>query len=92
MKLINKNCNVVFCARASEEYAGAGQPSGRYKPSCQKATPYWVDVVLFHEIRFINKQVSFFAKIEKCRQNGTIIGQSIENPTSEKIKEIMEKP
>jgi hypothetical protein len=91
MKLINKKCNVVFCARATEEYVGAGQPSGRYKPSCQKSTPYWVDVVLFHEMKFVNKQLSFFAKVEKCRQNGSIIGTQIQNPTSEKVNDIIEK-
>ncbi len=88
-KLINKNCNIVLCARAGEEYAGAGQPTGKYKPQCQKKTPYWVDIVLFHEVRFINKQLQFQAKIEKCRQKGEIINKIIENPNLEKIKEML---
>jgi len=40
MKLINKNANVIFVARQSEKYIGAGQPSGIFSPSCQKLTPY----------------------------------------------------
>ena len=78
-----------MCARAVEEYAGAGQPMGKYKPQCQKKTPYWVDIVLFHEVRFINKQLQFQVKVEKCRQKGSIIGTIIENPTLEKIKEAL---
>jgi hypothetical protein len=88
-KLINKNCNIIFCARAGEEYAGAGQPSGTYKPQCQKKTPYWVDIVLFHEVKYLNKQINFFAKIEKCRQKGTVIGKVIENPSLEKLNEVI---
>ena len=88
-KLINKNCNLVLTARESETYEGAGKPSGRFEPKCQKKTPYWVDVALYHEIKFINKQVMFQAKIEKCRQNGSILGKIIENPTLEKLKEMM---
>ncbi len=89
LKLINKNCNIIVVARAGEEYAGAGQPSGKYKPQCQKKTPYWVDIVLFHEVKFINKQLQFQAKIEKCRQKGEIINKIIENPTLEKIEELL---
>jgi len=88
-KLINKNCNLIIIARESEVYAGAGQPTGRYEPKCQKKTPFWVDIVLHHEMKFINKQILFQAKIEKCRQKGEIINKIIENPTLEKIKEIL---
>jgi len=89
LKLINKNCNVILCARTGEEYAAAGQPTGRFKPLCQKKTPFWVDIVLFHEVKFINKQLQFQAKIEKCRQKGELIGKIIENPTLEKIEELL---
>lgn len=88
-KLISKNCNIILCARAGEEYAGAGQPSGSFKPQCQKKTPYWVDVVLYHQIKYVNRQIMFSAKIEKCRQRGDIIGKVIDSPTLEKIEELM---
>ncbi len=91
MKLINKNVNVIFTARESEVFVGAGKPSGRFTPSCQKKTPYWVDVVLYHEAKYKNGQISFQAKVEKCRHNGKIIGKIIENPTIEKLKEMIEK-
>jgi hypothetical protein len=89
LKLINKNCNVILCSRAGEEYSGPGSPSGTYKPQCQKKTPYWVDVVLFHELKFINKQITFYAKVEKCRHNNKIIGKIIENPTLDKINQLI---
>jgi len=87
-KLINKKCNLILTAREAEIYNGPS-PSGRYQPKCQKKTPYWVDVVLYHELKFINKQLLFQAKVEKCRQNGNIIGNIIENPSLEKIKELL---
>jgi len=88
-KLINKNCNLIITARETEAYDGPGQPSGRFQPKCQKKTPYWVDLVLHHEMKFINKQLQFQAKIEKCRQKGELIGRNIENPTIDKIKEML---
>lgn len=90
-KLINKNCDIIFVARSGEEYAGAGQPIGKYKPQCQKKTPYWVDIVLEHNIKFINKQLIFSAEVKKCRQNEKIIGKIIENPSLNKIKELLEE-
>ena len=89
-KLINKNCNLILTARESETYNGPGQPSGQYVPKCQKKTPYWVDIVLYHQIKFINKQINFQAKITKCRQKGDLIGTIVQNPNLEKIKELIE--
>lgn len=89
LKLINKNCNVIFTAREGEIYDGPGQPSGRFKPETQKKIPFYVDVVLHHEIKFMNKQLLFQVKVEKCRQKGELIGKIIENPTLSKIKESM---
>ena len=91
MKLINMNANVIVIARAGEEYAGAGQPTGNYKPQCQKKTPYWVDLVLFHEIHIMKGNAIFSAKIEKCRQNGDIIGKVIDSPNFQKIVDLIEK-
>ena len=89
-KLINKNCNVIITARESEKYESAGKPSGKFEPKCQKKTPYWVDIVLHHEMKFMNKQLQFNAKIEKCRQKGELIGKYIESPTLSKIKEMLQ--
>ena len=88
-KLINKNCNLILTARESEVYDGPGNPSGRYTPKCQKKTPYWVDMVLYHQIKFINKQIQFSARIDKCRHKGNIIGQIIQDPSLEKIEELL---
>jgi len=88
-KLINKNCNVILTARESEVYAGAGKPSGIFEPKCQKKTPYWVDVVLYHQIKFINRKIEFQVRIDKCRQDGNLIGKTIADPSLDKIKELL---
>lgn len=89
LKLINKNCNIIFTAREGEIYDGPGQPSGRFRPEVQKKVPFYVDVVLHHETKFINKNILFQAKIEKCRQDGNQIGKIIESPTIDKLKELL---
>ncbi len=40
-------------------------------------------------MKFINKQFQFQAKIEKCRQDGLQVGKIIENPSLDKIKEML---
>lgn len=89
MKLIHKNCNIIFTARESDIYDDASGPSGRVKPDVQKKVPFFVDVVLRHQIKYINKQVLFQAKIEKCRQKGELIGKIIESPTLDKLQELL---
>ena len=54
-----------------------------------KKTPYWLDIVLYHQMKFLNKQLVFSAKIDKCRHNGNIIGKIIEDPTIEKLKDLI---
>jgi hypothetical protein len=90
MKLINMNCNVVFTARQNEVYSGPGQPSGQYTPACQKRTPFFVDIVLNHNKKFVNGKFVFVAKVEKLRQDGEIMGTLIESPTFEKLKKVIE--
>ena len=89
-KLINKNCNLIITARENEVYDGPGKPSGRYEPKCQKKTPFWMDMVLYHEVRFINKQIQFQASIKKCRHNGMLLGKTINDPSLDKIKVMLE--
>ena len=78
----------IITARESEIYNGPN-PSGKYQPKCQKLTPYWVDVVLYHQMKFINKQLLFNAEIKKCRQKGELVGKLIENPSLKKIQEML---
>ena len=89
MKLININANIIFCARAGEEFSGPGQSLGTFKPQCQKKTPFYVDVVLYHDLRFTKAAPSFFARIEKCRENGNIVGRTFEDPSFQKLKDII---
>lgn len=90
LKLINKNCNIILTAREGDVYDGPGKPSDRVKPQVQKKVPFFVDIILYHEFKFIkSNQINFIAKIEKCRQNGSIIGTIIESPTIDKIQELI---
>lgn len=89
MKLINKNCNVIFTAREGETYAGAGRPTGIFEPKCQKKTPYYVDIVLHHQTKYSNKKMNFQCKINKCRQDGELIGKIIDNPSLESIEKLL---
>jgi len=88
-KLINCNCNVILTAREGEVYMGAGKPSGIFEPKCQKKTPYLVDVVLYHSLRYTNKKLHFQCKVNKCRQNGELIGTVIDDPSLEKLKKLI---
>lgn len=91
MKLVNKNCNVIFTAREGDIYDNASGPSGRVKPETQKKLPFLVDIVLRHQVKFINKIVTFYAQIEKCRMNGALTGKTIDNITLSKLKELIDK-
>jgi len=88
-KLIDKNCNVILTAREGEIYDGPGKPSGRYTPKCMKQTPYMTDFVLYHQTKFINKQIQFSAKIEKSRHKGELVGKEISDITLNKLKELL---
>lgn len=89
LKLINKNCNVIFTARENDIYDDASGPSGRVKPECQKKIPFYVDVVLHHKMKYVNKQLLFYTDVEKCRFKGELIGKTFENLTLTKLKEMI---
>lgn len=89
MKLINKNCDVVFTARQNEIYSGPGQPSGQFQPACQKKTPFFVDIVLHHTKRFANNKMTYSAKISKSRQQGELLGKVIDEPNMNKLKKLI---
>lgn len=91
MKLINAKCNVIFTAREGEIYDNASGPSGRVKPETQKKVPFFVDVVLRHQSKFIQGKVNFYVNVEKCRTNGKLIGSTINDVTLEKLKEKIEE-
>lgn len=90
MKLINKNCNIIFTARESDIYDNASGPSGRVKPETQKKLPFLVDIVLRHQTRY-NKTINFYVQIEKCRMNGKLIGKNIDDVTLNKLKELIDE-
>ena len=92
MKLLRMECNLIVTARESEVYAGAGQPTNQVKPKWQKATGFWVDVVL-HNTKKVDKvgNLSFSTKIEKCRQNGKMQGKYFPNMDFKMLEDELNK-
>ena len=83
VKLMNMNCNVILCSRATEDYAVAGS----HKPATQKKTAFFVDIILFHDVKIIKGEQIFTTIIEKCRMKGELIGKKYENLNFNKLKE-----
>jgi hypothetical protein len=91
-KLINSNSNIIFTARESEVYAGAGQPTNIVKPKWQKSTGFHLDFVI-HNTKRIDKlgNVSFNSNIEKSRSCSKLMGKNIENLTFTELNKIAEE-
>lgn len=85
--LFSFDCNIILTARMGEIYVAAGQPTGSYKPKCQKETEYWTGVNVFNETKVINGQYQFISTVEKCKENGSIQGKTFNNLTFDKLKE-----
>jgi len=50
-----------------------------------------VDVVLYHELKYSNKQINYQCKIDKCRQNGQLIGKVIVDVSLDKLEKLINK-
>ena len=83
------SCNFVATARIAEVYAGAGQPTGTYKPKCQKETEYWVNIVIRMVSKISQGSFKFSGVIEKCKEDGKLQGKSLENISFDKLTELL---
>jgi len=80
LKLMTIPCNLILTARASEVYAGAGNPTGILSPSWMKKTPFWVDLVIYNTHKQDKLKGNIFnSRIEKCRQYGSLMGKTFTN-------------
>jgi len=91
LKLINKNCNLILTARESEVYAGAGQPTNIVKPKWQKATGYWMDLVLYADKKITKEGTTFISTIEKSRQFKDLMGKQFYNLTYQNLLDEINK-
>ena len=97
MQLIALPTHLVITAQDKEEYAGAGQPSGVYEPSWMWQTPQWVDLVIgLIKIRDPKTStIRYTSTIEDSRHMdeslNPIAGTDIENPTFDKVLEIIKR-
>lgn len=90
-KLVNTNANIIFTARESEVYAGAGQPTNIMKPKWQKTTGFWLDFVI-HNTKKIDKlnNMNFISNIEKSRQFKSLMGKNFDNLTYDILNKSIE--
>ena len=92
MNLLKIECNLIVTAREAEVYAGAGQVTNQVKPKWQKATGFWVDVVIHNTKKFDKLgKTSFNSTIEKCRQYGGVMGKSFDNLNFKMLEEELNK-
>ena len=88
--LLLSNINLVFTARAAEEYAAAGQPTGVEKPKTQKDTPHWVDIIVQMQNKRTVGQNNFVSIVEKSRLKGELTGKVINDLNFDKLKKELE--
>ena len=92
MNLLKIECNLIVTAREAEVYAGAGQVTNQVKPKWQKATGFWVDMVIHNTKKFDKLgKTNFNSTIEKCRQYGGIMGKSFDNLDFKSLEEELNK-
>lgn len=80
-KLLKTEWNVIITAQAHPQYGDGGQATGINDAKWQKGVPFWCDVS--GELKYNNGHATYV--IRKCRHDRTLVGQSIEDPTFEKI-------
>lgn len=94
-KLLQADFNVIFTARAQEEYAGAGNPTGTYKPKWQKKTGHWLEVICqAQKEEGENGQKQLYSTIEDSRFDGTqttIMGTRIDEMEWDDLIEVIEE-
>ena len=90
-RLLNMECNFIGTAREAEIYIGAGQPSGEFKPRAQKETEYWTGINLYMNTKVSQGNLIFMSKVDKCKENGKVQGQTFQNLTFDKLIEEVKK-
>lgn len=92
MNLLSLNCNIILTAQNHPTYDAQGNQLSIDKPAIQKNTPFLIDEVLELKREYKNGKVIFKAIIQDSRHNGKeLIGKEIEEPSFDKIKEIIFK-
>jgi hypothetical protein len=91
MNLMSADANVILTAQSHPVYDQQGQLTGETKPSYQKNTPFLVDMALELFKTFDGTKMKFYARVDKCRfSHLDIVGKTIEEPTFDKIKALIE--
>ena len=89
-RLLLLNCNFIATAREGEVYAGAGQPTGSFKPRAEKNTEHWLNIVIHMNSKIVNNNYQFISTIKKCKELGKLQGKSFNNLDFNKLKEEIE--
>lgn len=67
MRLLASECTVVLIAQSQQSYSSSGEETGIYVPRWQKQSPFWVDLVIHTQKKFVQNTWQYVATIEKCR-------------------------
>lgn len=95
-KLMKADFNLILTAKAREEYAGAGDPTGNFEPKWQNKTAHWVDLVVYNE-KDIQDDGSTRTKstVEASRFDlsgkDTIMGRQVNLMQWEDLEEVVEE-
>jgi len=88
--LIHSDLNLVITGKVGSKYDAGGQETGETVSRWQKDTEYQLDITIeMLRTRLKDKNI-FYGIINKCRINGELMGQKIDNLTYDVLKQKIE--
>ena len=83
----NSNLNCIITHHGSSVYNAKGEKTTRTEISGNNQLPQWVDVQI--QLRYSLESKERYAIVEKCRIDIDKIGEEIDNPTFDKVIEVI---
>jgi len=83
----NSNLNCIITHHGSSVYNAKGEKTARTEISGNNQLPQWVDVQI--QLRYSLESKERYAIVEKCRIDIDKIGEEIDNPTFDKVIEVI---
>ena len=83
----NSNLNCIITHHGSSVYNAKGEKTTRTEISGNNQLPQWVDVQI--QLRYSLESKERYAIVEKCRIDIDKVGEEIDNPTFDKVIEVI---
>ena len=83
----NSNLNCIITHHGSSVYNAKGEKTTRTEISGNNQLPQWVDVQI--QLRYSSESKERYAIVEKCRIDVNKIGEEIDDPTFDKVIEVI---